>query len=215
MKIILARHGNTFGENDKVVWAGLKEDFPLVKKGREQAEVLGNSLLKSNLKVKKIYSAELKRTRETATIVQEICGIQNIVIDNRLNEIDYGSWGGLSTDEIIARGGKEALELWDKKSIFPVAAGWQPEEAKIIKDITDFYQDLKQQNETVLVVSSNGRLRYFLKLIAGAFEMRVKNQAFKIKTGNVCLLDTEPELRVIFWNEKPEVLCNLHKNIDN
>ena len=43
-KILLARHGNTFGPGDRIVWVGAQEDLPLVEKGEEQARALGNAL---------------------------------------------------------------------------------------------------------------------------------------------------------------------------
>ena len=44
MKVVLARHGNTFGPGDTPVWVGAREDYPLVEKGREQSTAIGTYL---------------------------------------------------------------------------------------------------------------------------------------------------------------------------
>ena len=41
MKLILARHGNTFGPQDKVTWVGSTNDLPLVEEGLAQAQRFG------------------------------------------------------------------------------------------------------------------------------------------------------------------------------
>lgn len=48
-KILLARHGNTFGPGDTPVWVGAKEDLPLVESGEAQARALGEALAAAGL----------------------------------------------------------------------------------------------------------------------------------------------------------------------
>jgi probable phosphoglycerate mutase len=58
-----------------------------------------------------------------------------------------------------------------------------------------------------LLISSNGRLRYFLKLISQAFEQRVDNKALKVLTGNVCFfLYENKKWQIKFWNKSPDYL---------
>ena len=49
MDILFARHGNTFGPGDKVVWVGRETDLPLVEKGLAQAEAAGQALVRAGL----------------------------------------------------------------------------------------------------------------------------------------------------------------------
>ena len=87
MKIILARHGNTFGPGDTPVWVGAKEDLPLVEKGCEQSAAVGAYLKSEGLMPDRIISGPLKRTLEGADIVAELTNFAgNIEIDDRLKE---------------------------------------------------------------------------------------------------------------------------------
>jgi broad specificity phosphatase PhoE len=63
--------------------------MPLSSFGREQLIYLTERLAK--LKVDVIYASELKRAQETATPIAKILK-QDIIIDNRLNEIDWWDW---------------------------------------------------------------------------------------------------------------------------
>jgi len=67
MKIILVRHGES--ERNAKVSAG--RDTPLTKKGKLQAELLGKKLKKEKIKIDKIYTSNLIRSRETAKIISE------------------------------------------------------------------------------------------------------------------------------------------------
>ncbi|MCR9267551.1 MAG: histidine phosphatase family protein, partial [Alphaproteobacteria bacterium] len=131
-RILLARHGNTFGPGDTPVWVGAKEDLPLVESGEAQARALGEALAEAGLTPSRIICGPLKRTRRAAGIVAELTGYSGSeTIDERLKEIDYGSWGGKSNDEIIAEFGQEALDCWDKQHRRPPGADWSPSEAEL------------------------------------------------------------------------------------
>ena len=56
MKLIIARHGNTFDPKDKVVWVGSRNDLPLVSKGVAQAHNLAKDLKNRELLPSKIFS---------------------------------------------------------------------------------------------------------------------------------------------------------------
>lgn len=208
MRIILARHGNTFGPEDKVVWAGLKEDYLLVEKGIEQAKEVASYIKDNNIELSAIYSASLKRTKYFAKTVKEEIDFKNdFHIDHRLDELDYGEWGGLSTDEIIEKSGKKEIAEWNEKSIWPKSANWPKTEAGVEKEVKEFFKNLliiHNPEDAVLIVSSNGRLRYFLKLVNDEFEKRIKSQTFKMKTGNISEINTIPKLEVSFWDKSPK-----------
>ena len=101
-RILLARHGNTFGPGDTPVWVGAKEDLPLVESGEAQARALGEALAEAGLTPSRIICGPLKRTRRAAGVVAELTGYSGSeTIDERLKEIDYGSWGGKSNDCLL------------------------------------------------------------------------------------------------------------------
>lgn len=224
MKLILARHGNTFAPQDKVVWVGSANDLPLVESGMAQAKRLADAL--AHTKLAAIYCAPLLRTKRMA---QEVAAAQmqplTPIIDNRLTELDYGDWSGLSDSEIIERFGEAALTNWVERSIWPEDCHWGASEAKVCEEVQDFVLALSSKHDkddTVLVVSSNGRLRYFLKLVEGEFARRLASKSFKMGTGRVSMLTGKSALpagtagndgsgqgadySLSFWNEQPDTL---------
>ncbi|WP_417482390.1 histidine phosphatase family protein [Maricaulis sp.] len=197
-KVLLARHGNTFGPGDKVVWVGAKEDLPLVPKGEEQAAALGNALRQARLTPERIITGPLQRTRRAAELVAVLSGFHGkIEIDERLREIDYGSWGGKSCDEIIAEFGAEAHRTWNDEHRRPEGVDWSPDEATLRTNALAVMQDAAQSRRFTLVITSNGVLRYMHGVLGG------EDHDAKVKTGNICAVDIEAGQR-LFWNEEPD-----------
>jgi probable phosphoglycerate mutase len=208
MELILTRHGNTFNPEDPVVWTGATNDLPLVQKGILQAEKFSTRLLQQKKVPQAVYCGPLQRTFSYASVIVERLDLPyRPIVDPRLNEIDYGGWTGLTQSEVIAQFGEAALKDWDERSQWPSHGNWGSSEAHIISEVKDFVHDLLgrfSKDETVVVVSSNGRLRYFLSLIEGEFEKRSKAGQFKVKTGHICKLKLNGEkVSLIYWNVDP------------
>jgi len=198
MRLILARHGNTFEPGETPVWVGANEDLPLATKGLEQAETLGRALCDADARPTHIISGPLKRTRRAAEIVQSLTETGGIIeIDERLKEIDYGSWGGRSDDEITASWGEAAIANWREKNIRPEGADWSPAECEIESHVAAVLGDALKRDGVVLIVTSNGILRYFHKA------MGFQGDA-KVKTGHVCGAQiVETHMKPLFWNHDP------------
>ena len=207
MRLFLARHGNTFNPDQIPLWVGANEDLPLVEKGIEQATKLAKYFKEKSIKPKAIYTSKLQRSFKFSSIIKNFLELPiSVNIDDRLNEIDYGLWGGLSEQEIISRFGKDELQRWQEKSIWPQNANWGSDEVTVTNEIFDFVNYLKKSyssDDTVLVVTSNGKLRYFLKLIKDEFEKRVEDKSFKMKTGAVSELIIADDVKVNLWNYNP------------
>lgn len=211
MKIILSRHGNTFSATDTVVWVGAAQDLPLVNSGSLQAKNLAKTLQKANIYPKAVYCGPLKRTKDYATcVLEQLHSSLKPKVDLRLNEIDYGNWAGLTNSQVQRIDRHEELPAWENLSVWPKFAGWKGSPTHIIKEIREFSHDLIIQyksTDIILVITSNGRLRYFLKLIPGLFQQHLQNKLFKVATGNICLLTYENrKWQMKFWNKKPEYL---------
>ena len=207
MKLILARHGNTFGPQDTVVMAGLTNDLPLTGKGPEQAHAIAQAFAKRQQAVDGIYCSELQRTAQTAEPTGALLQMP-IAADARLNELDYGLWTGLTDDEINAKFGEDTRLAWQKKSQWPENAGWGSSEQEVAVGIQAFAQDVVEKNapdSSIFVVSSNGVLRYFLRLIPNKWEEAHATQSMKVKTGHLCQLSyRDGQWQVDFWNLSPE-----------
>lgn len=208
MNLLLSRHGNTFNPGEPSVWAGATNDLPLVEKGLAQAERLAETLISKNIKPAAVYCSPLQRTSRYASIVIERLKLNlKPIVDPRLHEIDYGAWTGLTNDEISRRFGEAALKAWDDRSQWPARSGWGSSETGVIREVRSFAEDLIERystTDTVLIVSSNGRLRYFLTLAEGEFARRIESGTFKIKTGHVCKLRYESgAFKVEYWDQEP------------
>ncbi|MEI6559050.1 MAG: histidine phosphatase family protein [Rhodospirillaceae bacterium] len=213
MDIIFGRHGNTFGPGDKVVWVGRETDLPLVDTGRQQARAFGAALVRLGLAPDRVFSASLARTRGFAEMVSEAqTRWRQPVIDRRLDEVHYGAWAGKTSEEIAASpGGAAAAEAWSQRDIFPADAGWGSTESEIMGNIRGFIDEVlltAGPRETLLVVSSNGILRFFPRLLAVTNPDRPSHV---MKTGHAGLISGEPgAFRVRFWNVAAEALSREH-----
>lgn len=208
MQLILARHGNTFQSNQNVVWVGSQNDLPLVDSGIDQAKHLGQMLLAARVKLDAIYAGPLQRMVSYADILlQEMQLMLKPVIDWRLNEIDYGQWSGLTSKEVQEKFGKEAFYRWESYSEWPQQSEWGESADLVTHRIRDFVDSLlaiHHHHETILLVASNGCLRYFLNLIPGALEKYIANKEVKIATGHVCKLSNQDtQWFVDAWNLSP------------
>lgn len=214
MKLILARHGNTFAAGDKVFWVGGNNDLPLVSEGIAQAERVGLAL--KDIPLAAVYCGPLLRTREFAKITLATAKKElPIVEDERLKELDYGKWCGRTDAEIVQQFGQETLKGWVDSSVWPADGGWSGDEASVWKEVEEFVSDLstkyggnaKDEEKNILVVSSNGRLRYFLHLVAGEFASRVSDHSFKVGTGRICVLEGQGNnFKLALWNAQPDLL---------
>jgi len=213
MLLVLARHGNTFGPGDTPVWVGANEDLALVEKGLDQSRAIGEALRAAGHVPDRIIAGPLKRTRVGAELAGELCGFSGeIEIDERLKEIDYGVWGGKSDAEITERWGERAITDWREHSIPPQGAGWTPGEQTLkanARAVFDAATRDKSENTVVLVITSNGILRYFHALLAGA-DAPVREA--KVKTGHIgAAVITADSRHCLAWNATPDAFKDAFK----
>jgi len=106
--IILLRHGVT-DWNDGGRFQG-HADIPLNDAGREQATAAGELLRDAG--IARAVSSDLSRAAETAQLVtarlSTASGEIGVQTDERLREVNVGSWAGMSVDDI----GKEEPDFW-------------------------------------------------------------------------------------------------------
>lgn len=212
--LLLSRHGNTFAPGQKVVWVGATNDLPLVESGIAQAHSLSKALKDTAILPSMVYAANLKRTSTYAQIIcDDLRLTETIIVDNRLNEIDYGAWTGLSESEIKEKFGGSELEKWNEEGIWPESFGTS--ESEVAQQVQDFAKDIVINNPDrllTLAVTSNGRLKYFLKLIPSLYADAMRAAKWKVATGNVSVFAYEKAAwQIICWNVSPESACGLMK----
>jgi broad specificity phosphatase PhoE len=208
--LVLARHGNTFEPGQKVVWVGSSNDLALSKRGIEQAGELADACLENGITFDTIMCGPLKRTKEYGRIVQESLKTKReLVIDPRLDEIDYGSWSGLSDEEVIERFGENNFNLWNNFGIWPAACDWGGTPERMLDEIKDFLSAQAHHllsGKNVLAVTSNGRLKFFHAIVCASPNNAHFKDTPKVKTGNLCVFAIGPETREYrceSWNLAP------------
>lgn len=201
MRLILARHGNTFEANETAVWVGARTDLALTAEGRAQAAAVGAGLRDAGLVPDRAMTGPLARTRETTLIALAAAGFDPpVTIDERLREIDYGLWEGRSNAEIAAAHGAAPLDAWSKHGVWPEGMGWRPSRAALVAGLAALLAELSGAR-AALLVSSNGVLKH----LPEALGLDAPGD-LKVRTGHLCLIETAPGPRVVAWNVPPAAL---------
>jgi len=138
--LFLARHGETDWNRELRIQGS--SDVALNELGLEQAQALAQEL--ADVELDAIYSSDLSRARETAAAVAETKALR-VQFDPRLRERSFGSWEGLTRNDIEQRPG----EHHDGESDEEVRA----RVLEAIQAIADAHP-----GEQVLVVSHGGAL---------------------------------------------------------
>lgn len=199
MEIFLVRHGNTFENNQTPVWLGCNQDLPLTNFGKKQADLV-SSYFKAT-KINQVISAPLKRTKEAGKIISEKLGL-DLTIDDRLSEIDFGTWGGLSDKEVEEKYGRKELQNWVKLGKFPENCDWEPSPQVLKKQAREITSSLS--GKKTILVSSQVRIRYFLSLIPNELEKRLSAGTFKVSPGSISKISKiHNNWNLDFWNYKP------------
>lgn len=99
--MVFLRHGQALNNVEKIL-AGRTPGFGLTSRGTEQSRSAAHML--ESLKINKIYCSPIKRAHQTAKIVAEKVKA-DIILDDRLLELDMGSFTGLKYADLLHRYG--------------------------------------------------------------------------------------------------------------
>lgn len=214
--LIIARHGNTFEDNEPPRRVGARTDLPLTEKGRLQARALGRYLRENNLLPDVTYTSTLQRTQETAKIALAEAGLKMPTYPLAIfDEIDYGPDENQPEDAVIARIGSQAIKDWDEKSIAPKE--WLVNTEEILKNWQDFLSKIAEKHDTitqnqldihevVLVLTSNGIAR-FAPQCTQNYELFVHKNTLKLSTGALGILQfSNGSWDISGWNLRPALL---------
>ncbi len=93
--ITFARHGQTEANRQRLALG--RADPPLTELGARQAAALAARL--ATTKSTTVFTSSLRRARETAGPIAAALGAE-LVVDDRLIELDYGEWDGKSFPDL-------------------------------------------------------------------------------------------------------------------
>lgn len=158
MKLILARHGRTIENEQKIIQGHMPGN--LTEEGIEQAKKLAKRLQTENIDI--IYSSDLKRAVDTAKIIAEPNNTP-LILTEQLREGNPGDFQGRQTGEVD----------WENR---PANAETQEQ----VKDrATNFLNKIFQENKekTVLFVSHAGLNKFLIAELLGkdtAFSRQIR-----------------------------------------
>ncbi len=207
--MVLVRHGNTFESGQIPYFVGCNEDLPLTQRGVEQLQQVAVALKKLSLMPDELRCGPLKRTRQSAAIISDSFGLSLPKLDDRLDELDYGDWSGLTDAEVISRFGRDNFEGWTLKGTRPSGSNWKPSENQLIADVRSLIAEISSSPDRRVncLVSSNGRLRYFLRLIFSDFQRLSLAGSTGMKPGHISILARHQEdWSLVVWNLNPFTL---------
>lgn len=150
--LVFVRHGETDWNRDHR-WQGFTGP-PLNETGRCQAAELAAQL--ENIDA--IYSSDTIRAHETAAIVGERLGLP-VTSDQRLREVNFGEWEGLTRQEINERFAG-AFARWDALELAQPTGGESDGamSVRVIRAVVEIAGD-HSDDQRVLVVTSGGPIR--------------------------------------------------------
>ena len=179
--IIFLRHAQA-ENNTKRILAGRTEGVPLTKTGIEQAERIAKYL--ASIDISAIYSSPIERAKHTAEIVAESCSLE-VVLDQRLTEIDMGKFTRMNYDDMFAKYGNIFLKFYEND---PVISEHEvetfPNVQKRVLDLVDHVLK-KHNNENVILVTHMDPIKSMLAKVMNLapetlFELIIANASLTI-----------------------------------
>lgn len=203
-RLLIIRHGNTFGTDEAPRRVGCRTDIPLVQSGVEQARAVGCYLKRENLIPDYVYASALQRAQQTAQIMMHDTGVdRDIVTDTTFNEIDHGPDENQTEDEVVARIGRDALAQWNEFGVAP--DGWDVDPRAIQRSWLDFADGcvMHRANKLTCVVSSGGIIRFAPIILSDA--RLPDGMSPKVKTAAMALFTHDGQKwHLAFWNKRPD-----------
>lgn len=184
---------------------GARTDLPLTAQGRKQAEAFAAYLKAQGIAPDAIYAGPLRRQAQSAEIIGGAFSTQPRLDQPALNEIDYGYWEGLTTEELLQKWKEPYLE-WTHEGKWAdgIFGTNRRDHLELIGNWMIHLCLAYPPGSTLVAVTSNGLLRFFhpqWREIAAAKQM----ETLKVKTGHFCELHLFPDrTEIISWNTAPK-----------
>ncbi len=165
LTVLLTRHGHTV-RSEPEQYLGQDVNAPLSERGRNDARALATRL--APVAIDRLITSPLGRSLETAEILAAGRSLE-VEPDNRLVELNYGAWEGLTIDEIERRFPGEREQYDANPAIHRVGGGESGLQvaarlATLIDDLLGWWEATGGDRLCVLVGHSSVN-RVFLALV--------------------------------------------------
>ena len=107
--VIFLRHGQAKNNIERIL-TGRTPGVPLTEKGINQADQAAKFL--EHMNISAIYSSPIERAKHTAEIVGKHNSL-DVIIDDRLIELDMGKFTGVPYDEIFSSHGNVFMKFYN------------------------------------------------------------------------------------------------------
>jgi probable phosphoglycerate mutase len=179
--VIFLRHGQAKNNVERIL-AGRTKGFPLTELGIEQAQQIGNFLKSFN--VSKIYCSPIERAEHTAKIVADSIGLK-CTVDERLTEIEMGSFSGMHYDEMFKKHGNVFLKFYKGHPV--VEENGIETFASVKNRVLDMVSHCSQKHdgETILLVTHMDPIKSMISTVLqpkpeSLYEMIIRNASLTI-----------------------------------
>ena len=179
--IIFVRHGQA-ENNTKKILAGRTPGILLTEKGIAQAESAGKFI--KSLNISKIYSSPVERAKTTADIISKHCDAE-VIVDERLTELDMGKFTMMPYEEIFAMHGNVFLKFYDgNPAIKENNVETFAEVKERVGDIVNYVIE-KHHNENIVLVTHMDPIKAILSIVLNLrpenlFELIIANASLTI-----------------------------------
>ena len=178
---LFLRHGQAKNNVDRIL-AGRTKGFPLTEVGIQQAEKIGDFLKPFN--ISNIYCSPIERAEHTAKIVANKVDL-SCDIDERLTEIDMGTFTGMYYDEMFEKHGNVFLKFYQGHPI--VEENGIETFASVKKRFLNMVDHCskKHNEETILLVTHMDPIKSIISTILqpkpeSLYEMIIRNASLTI-----------------------------------
>ena len=159
--VYLLRHAQSTA-NTKGILAGRDNSVELTKKGFKQAKNLVPVL--EQLKVAKIYCSPLTRCIQTIDPYMQKRANAPFNIDERLIEMDYGSWSGKKLSSLARKREWRIVQSKPSSFTFPKGESFRTMRARV----ESILRELSNQKQSILLVTHGDIIKMFLAVAVGS-----------------------------------------------
>ena len=180
-QIIFLRHGQAKNNTERIL-AGRTEGVPLTDTGIKQSEHTAQLL--EHMNISTIYSSPIERAKHTAEIVGKHNSL-DVIIDDRLNELDMGKFTGMPYDEIFQSHGNVFMKFYNGElEIAHNGVETFPDVKKRILGIIDHVIE-KHSDENILFVTHMDPIKAMLSTVVdlsptNLYELIIANASLNI-----------------------------------
>ena len=133
MTVLLLRHGRSTSNTAQTL-AGRSSGIDLDDRGREQAGALVARL--GSLPIRAIVRSPLLRCERTVEPLAAELGL-NPVVDERISEVDYGSWTGRKIAELVKEPLWGVVQQQPSAAVFPGGEGLAAVQARAVAAVRE------------------------------------------------------------------------------